>query len=355
MGQPIASDTAPSILNDNDNDDEWEYEYHATETEDLYFTLDLTSHVPDAVQQKPAPTIGKHESNGAVRGSPSHQEDDDGEEETVNEDVANLQIIDLHTTNPLVKFDDHIFSCYWSTDLGTQVHIAQAGDVPSPRRAGTVLDIVGTSRARLVGKPAFLKPRKDDKRQQEGEAANSAIQIDDGSDSDYQPGEDRDESIPVQQIPGQVLEVPQGMLTSKTEREQATFFEKLSQIKLQKGELDTIPIHPIRTYNAPDNIEEIRRKDKEVQAAKAQRAKDEQLAAKGERPRKRRRRFVDEEKGPQRYGGRKSRADVAASLGIRSSEHVGEGQVRESATTSVDDEEDEEDDDADVAEEDEDD
>lgn len=336
MGQPIASNTAPNIVN-NDDDEEWEFEYDATETEDLYFTLDLTSHVPDAVQQRPAPTNGKHESNGAVRGSPSHEENDDGDEETVNEDVGNLQIVDLHTTNPLIKFDDQIFSCYWSTDLGTQVHIAQAGEVPNPRRAGTVLDVVGTTRSRLVGKPAYLRPRKDDRQPQEGQAANNAIEIDDGSDSDYQPGEDRKGSTPGQ-TPGQLLEIPQEMLTSKNEREQAAFFEKLSQIKLQKGELDTIPIYPVRTYNPPDNIEEIRQKDIEAQAAKAQKAKDEILAAKGDRPRKRRRRFIDEERGPQRYGGRKSREDIATSLGLRSSDPVSEGQAREGAGTSADEE-----------------
>ncbi|KAF2173921.1 hypothetical protein M409DRAFT_16189 [Zasmidium cellare ATCC 36951] len=322
MGQPIASDGAPAIVKDDD-DDEWEYEYDATETEDWYFTLDLTTHIPDALLQKSAPANGSHESDGAARGLPRNEEKD-GEEGAVNEieddasakPVGNLQIIDLHTTNPLIKFDDQIFSCYWSTDLGTQVHIAQAGDIPSPRRAGTVLDVVGTSQTRLIGKPASLKPREDGGRRQEGGAQTNAIEIKDASDSEYELEERSQKSTPAPstQTPGTLLEIPQELLTSKAVKDQASFLERLSEVKLKKGEHDPIPFHGIRVYDPPDNIEEIRKKDKEFQAAKLQKAKDEQLAAKGDRPRKRRRKFG--EQGARSDAGRKGRGAIAASLGF---------------------------------------
>ena len=80
MGQPIA-DNAPPPIGKND-EDEWEYEYDATETEDLYFTLDLTTHVADALLQKPTPA-----NTSPVRGSPRNGENE-GQEGAVDEGEA---------------------------------------------------------------------------------------------------------------------------------------------------------------------------------------------------------------------------------------------------------------------------
>ncbi|KAK4498256.1 hypothetical protein PRZ48_010913 [Zasmidium cellare] len=342
MGQPIASNTSPAIV--KDDDDEWEYEYDATETEDLYFTLDLTTHVPDAlVQKSAAPANASHKSGGAVRGSPSNEEnnDDDGvNDEDEDEDiqpVGNIQIIDLHTPNPLVKLDEHVFSCYWSTDLGTQVHIAQAGEIPNPRRAGTVLDVVGTSQTRLIGKPAILKPREDVNQPRQGKTETSAIEIRDESDNEHNP----EAQNPTPAEPGTLLEIPQELITSKAAKEQATFLERLSSIKLKKGERDNVPFHGIRVYDPPDNIEEIRKRDKEAQAAKIRKAKDELLAAKGDRPRKRRRKFV--EHAARQDAGRKSRGSVAATLGFLERENTGVRARRDTGSTAADEEEEVED------------
>lgn len=42
-----------------DADSDWEYEYDDTEREDIYFTLDLTTHVPNATQEKQYAKNGK--------------------------------------------------------------------------------------------------------------------------------------------------------------------------------------------------------------------------------------------------------------------------------------------------------
>lgn len=318
MGQPITGamgNAAPAAVNE---EDDWEYEYDPNDTEDLYFTLDLTTHVPDALVTKAAPAHGSHEVNGSA-GRPSSREEndgeDDGEEESVTEDdvpVGNVQIIDLHTTNPLVKFGDEIFSCYWSTDLGTQVHIAQAGEITKPRRAGTVLDIVGTSQTRLIGKPISLKPRDDvETAEPQEEDRQTTNLIDIRGDSESQTDDPSQYSTPQ---PGQGIEIPRDMCTNRDEREQATFLERLSAAKLKKGEQDAVPILGIRTYDPPRNMDEIRQRDIAAEAARVQRAKDDALASKGQPPKKRRRNF--REPGTQRFGGTLSREQVATSLGL---------------------------------------
>ena len=74
---------------------DWEYEYDEHETEDIYFTLDLTTHVPNAIQEKQYAKNGKligPEKSGAEN---APQDDDanvdavlNGDDNPQNEDAA---------------------------------------------------------------------------------------------------------------------------------------------------------------------------------------------------------------------------------------------------------------------------
>ena len=93
-----------------DADSDWEYEYDDTEREDIYFTLDLTTHVPNAIQEKHYAKNGKLIAPAAAEKNAltaAHGEGDlnvifDHPEAnaTPAAEAGQLQILDLHSEKP---------------------------------------------------------------------------------------------------------------------------------------------------------------------------------------------------------------------------------------------------------------
>lgn len=259
---------------------EWEYEYEQNETEDFYFTLDLTTHVPDAVSKKSrsrtlrektaSTTPGRQPSNGAV-----------GDQDELNAgEPSRMQVLGLHTTNPYIKFDHDVYSCYWMTDLGTQFYVSKPGITGKPLRPGNVLDVVGISQTRLLGKPVTLIEREDWIDQgMEGVSSANPVELEDGEDGEYVPtSAPRSSFTPVA---GQPLAIPRGgRIKDKAMEHQASFLERLSAIKLKKGENDVIPVAGVKSYMPPANKDEIREKalaaELEISRAEAEEARAKQ-------------------------------------------------------------------------------
>jgi hypothetical protein len=255
---------------------DWEYEYDEHETEDIYFTLDLTTHVPNAIQEKQYAKNGKligPEKSGAEN---APQDDDanvdavlNGDDNPQNEDAIDdaapleagrLQVLDLHTEKPYVKYNNAFYSCHWFTDLGTQFWITNPGVVSDPKLSGHVLDVVGSSQTRLVAKPANLKRKRDapEAEHQEGETATQTIDIEDDAASDVS---DADSRVQIADAPEQNPNEPMVVAPPKNDlhmQGQASFMERLSAIKLKKGESDAhdiprkIPVYYKGAYNADE-------------------------------------------------------------------------------------------------------
>ncbi|CAK1367100.1 hypothetical protein CB0940_10427 [Cercospora beticola] len=324
MGQPQhQADTAqvPAIQYEEDTS-EWEYEYDTTETEELYFTLDLTTHVPDALARKYDSAAQNHgisksgQSNGDAQNDNVEEGDGSSKQRAVNSrPQSKLQILDLQTRNPLVKFDDGVYSCYWSTDLGTQFHIAQAGATTQPRRAGTVLDVIGLSQTRLIGKPVTLTQKNFNANGR----AQSTVPESDAADAQSNDGDGQQEDapVPLSNDPSQPLVIPRELCKNATAEAQASFLERLSQIKLKRGETDRVPMYSIRIHPDPKNKDELRKRAFDEEAA---RKKDEEDAT-AERPRKRRKRLTAAERGivpdpAHLAAGRQSREQIGARVGF---------------------------------------
>jgi hypothetical protein len=256
---------------------DWEYEYDEHETEDIYFTLDLTTHVPNAIQEKQYAKNGKPihpEQNGAenapqdddangeaaVNVDDDPQNDDDAVDDAAPLEAGRLQVLDLHTEKPYVKYNNGFYSCHWFTDLGTQFWITNPGVVSDPKLSGHVLDVVGSSQTRLVAKPANLKRKRDapEVEHHEGESAAQTIEIDDDAASDVSDAESRVQFADAsQQNPNEPIVVvpPKNDLHMQG---QASFMERLSAIKLKKGETDAhhiprrVPVYYKGAYNADE-------------------------------------------------------------------------------------------------------
>lgn len=306
------------------SNEEWEYEYSTTETESLYFTLDLTTHVPDALNDQPQIISGQaSKNNSAPRTDPSFrnlddssggEDDEDGEGEN-QKDLSTIQVLDLHTSNPLIKFNQSVYSAYWTTDLGTQFHIAESGQTVDPLRKGTVLDVLGLSRARLLGKPVQLvdrnAPLQTITSKNKGAQPGTAIDVEE---EEY----DGDDSMVLTSGP---LKIPKTILKTSKSKSQASFLERLSAIKHRKGEKDQVPIIAVKHYPKPANHDEIKRKAEDD---------DRNSALVNIDGRKRRRRRPMGVKARNAGGaGRPSRQSIEGSLGFHTRDHGGNMELEE--------------------------
>ncbi|KAI7317892.1 hypothetical protein KC326_g3833 [Hortaea werneckii] len=280
---------------DNTGDDvEWEYEYDDNETEDFYFTLDLTTHVSNAVaapeprkRNRAAPKGKRRPETAAEQATREEREAPvtaarlpslpatvaDSEEQThPGTQDPKLQILDLHSENPFVKFIDGVYSCNWHTDLSTQVYVAKPGVVTeTPLRPGTVVDVVAMSRNRLVGKPVTLQPRPKPVVIDEPEALGGENAEDSNNPSHSATTTTTTTTSPPSHPaalppssdfthirPGEPLRIPRDRVRTEAMEHQATFLEQLSAIKLKRGETDLVPVSGVRYYDAPADKEGIR-------------------------------------------------------------------------------------------------
>lgn len=199
-------------------DSEYEFEYDENETEDFYFTIDV--------------------SNGQSQG-PNDQGTNKGN--TSIEPKDKMQILDLHSDNPLIKYGNSFYSCHWSTDLGTQFYISHTGLTADPLRQGHVLDVVGISRAKLTGTPVTLHGRRlNTTKSNSGASADNAAALDRDQDGettviDYTPG-----GKPLSKNIARLTKLRE-KAREPTRKAQASFLEKLAIIKHKRGEKDNVP------------------------------------------------------------------------------------------------------------------
>lgn len=151
--------------------DEWEYEYDENETEDFYIPLDLSNvpnaQIPVVSQGRPGhPTLLKSRLRAlnAARGQPSDMAMDtsDGQETAT---MGEVQIVGLHTSNPLVMYNGELLSCQWTSTIGTDMFFvkpsAHVGDLSQPLRSLPSVDLLSVGSAKLVAKVGRLRPRDD--------------------------------------------------------------------------------------------------------------------------------------------------------------------------------------------------
>ena len=230
----------PSSPSGATSDSDYEYEY-TDETENFYFTLDVTKH-----QSQAAPKTNQNTMSRTPKGKQSAQPTR----------TDSLQVLDLHSENPLVKLGSSFYSCHWSTDLGTQFYVTKPGVVEEPLRRGYVLDVLGLSRARLTGTPVTLHQRRPNASEKPvGSSTGNAILLDIDDDEQASAGASPG-STPTTQQPPMHKNISRLATTRQNARDplvraQASFLERLAIIKRQKGETDVVPGHGIEELTGP--------------------------------------------------------------------------------------------------------
>ena len=166
---------------------------------------------PDPLQPVSTPRVDGKSPN------PPDEEEQDAPEDT------RIQILDLHTLNPIISYRNHIFDCRWTSTIGTDLLITAPNlDSVLPKLAeGKGFDVLAASSIKIVGQSAQLVPKPD-----------ARVPRDAASDELVNQEEDEE-----------VVKIPVGIASSKARQNQARFLERLIKIKKAKGEQDAVTVH----------------------------------------------------------------------------------------------------------------
>ncbi|KAK3365503.1 hypothetical protein B0T24DRAFT_635989 [Lasiosphaeria ovina] len=304
----MASDSrlrqTPSVQ--EENEDEWEYEYSTTETETYYLTLDLS--VRDFLERRKGTVV---QTRGGYRvwynplfNAPepratnpelitNNQDGDDGElpehglpdldniglapsdarselpidpllqgqpggniyrPDKPNDDpVDEIQILDLHSAEPIISYRNHVFRGSWVENIGTEMIFTPHEDnpaLPLLRRLNQNIDLLAASASRINFKEAILVPKNVGVSREQEPARE-----------EYE----RDEDIPERYRQNGGIYVHIGGDKSGQRQPQAHFLEDLITLKRKRGEKDEVTIQSVETRQnrlMVEDEEEERRRNK---------------------------------------------------------------------------------------------
>lgn len=275
-----------------DEDSEWEYEYDETETEvrhliqlrtlstkhdqSFYVTLDIssTSHQTRAPKKKAPPKeVNPTHSEEQAKNRAANEEtlaiDPAIQDATSSLNGSNpipsvpsdsqerIQILDLHTQNPLISYHNRIYSCTWGSTLGTDVFLASPNSMSAISNKTTIapllnlpeVSVLGTSCINLTARLVTIVPKADDPQPQQSAPAPAAP-----IDTQATPvSATNHETDPVPAQPPTSpkpapLQIPLSDSAPSSRRTQASFLESLMAIKTAKGESDQVTVHATKSY-----------------------------------------------------------------------------------------------------------
>jgi hypothetical protein len=203
-------------------------------------TLDLTLlEDPKSMKKRgnPQPSVGLSSApdQPQMGASIGEQEDKDLE--------SKVQILDLHTDNPLVSYCGQMFSCHWAENIGTEFFFTKNDRKDIKERFQLMpggVNLLGTSSVRLMSTPVKAEPRSEATGGRQGVSsrtkAGNAIKPKD-------------------------LAIDVGPRPSQRRIQQAKFLEDLQRVKEMRGEQDLVTIHSEKRYtNAKWKKEMIRQR-----------------------------------------------------------------------------------------------
>ncbi|KAL2259238.1 hypothetical protein VTK26DRAFT_7160 [Humicola hyalothermophila] len=302
-----------------EDDEEWEYEYSATETETYYLTLDLS--VRDFLERRTDDIFHNTRSGYRVWYNPLfnapepkasnsdllEDKDADDEEPPEREDAdldtigmpaaqappeppidpllqpsigknsqqesrqslkpaEEIQILGLHSDEPIVSYRNHVFIGTWSENIGTEMIFALHDDdapLPALRRLHQNIDLLAASASRINFHEATLRPRDRNT-------------IPDGV--RFRGPDLQDEDIPERYKRNGGIYVHIGGDKTGQRQPQAHFLEDLIALKRKRGETDQVTIQPLETRQnklmIEDEEEERRRRKARQDHARNMRWRD---------------------------------------------------------------------------------
>ena len=285
LSSAMVDSSPPTIASVADEDDsEWEYEYHETETEvgsqrsteklalintlqTFYVTLDLSSlsnyiipkrngdvTVPDLRPTVQTSATGRSESNSnaaagirhaaAVASASADDPEIAASATNVDDQVGpppesedRIQILDFHSPNPIISYQNQIYSCEWTPTIGTDILLT----VPEPNdphpilRQGSGVSVVAATSLKLSGRPVQLGSRQPTSSETQSHDRKPTV------DSPSQPNKISDGN----QVAS--VKIPDGLPPNRARQNQANFLQRFIALKAAKGETDQVTVYAQRT------------------------------------------------------------------------------------------------------------
>lgn len=170
-----------------------------------------------------------------------------------------IQILDLHTKNPLISYHDRIYACNWASTIGTDIFLASPesllaasgnGEKINPIYNSSKVSIIGTSCINLTARPTTITPRNDAPQPQPlpTDPTTETMQVPTSLERDPpqppSPANPADTTLtPPSPTQNQPHKIPLPYDAGNTSRAQASFLESLMAIKASKGETDQVTVH----------------------------------------------------------------------------------------------------------------
>jgi TFIIIC subunit triple barrel domain len=136
-----------------------------------------------------------------------------------------IQVLELGSHNPVISYQNEIYSCTWSDMIGTNMFFSEHDEEmeADPLRSAEDYDLLGISRVKLIGRKAKLTD-KPGRKETHPNAANDL----------------RDEEIDVTSGKGFGTIRASNPMTNKELKKQAKFLENLMDAKRAKGQTDNV-------------------------------------------------------------------------------------------------------------------
>ena len=177
--------------------------------------------------------------------------------------LGEIQILDLHSDEPLVSYRNHIFRGTWCENIGTEMIFTphdESAPLPALRHLGHGIDLLAASAARVNFREATLISKE------EADAAGA------GSDAG-QDAEKDEEELPERYKRNGGIYIHVGGDKSGQRQPQAHFLEDFIALKRSRGEMDDVTVQPVETRHnqlmVDDEEEERRRKKLQTDQARA--------------------------------------------------------------------------------------
>lgn len=147
--------------------------------------------------------------------------------ETETPSSERIQILGLHTCNPIVSYHNQIFSCTWADQIGTELVFSHPDtdpdtDGPAPLQQGPAFDLLAANSVKLLGRRANITS-----------SSGPGFVLDQGIQPTFGVSA---ETPTTSQMPGSTG-VPRRVVPQTY---QGQFIQRLQDVKVAKGETDTV-------------------------------------------------------------------------------------------------------------------
>ena len=144
-----------------------------------------------------------------------------------------IQILDFHATKPIISYRNQIYSCDWTSTIGTDILItAPEPNDPHPvLRQGPGVTVLAATRLKLSGRPVQLDSRQTTSSETQSHHSKSA------PDSSSKPNKIPDGK----QVTS--VKIPDGLAPNRARQNQANFLQRLIAVKAAKGETDEVTVY----------------------------------------------------------------------------------------------------------------